>query len=203
MSKTQIICDNGLLEETLTVLPLGKLSQDHGYSYEWTSGQKPQLIKDGRRIKCSTENNVPTVVSGSSTIDKLFTLGNTFISNIKIARSNGSYLYPASTRSESTRARRMNEQKSTKKMETTRPYGETCCFICPNCNKLWMKVFQNTGTHPRILLVNQLQNRQQKWYKANTILKLISRSRNEDQMNNRLLPKTRWCSRTFKKSLVT
>ena len=56
-----------LLEDTPAVLSLGKLCEDHGYSYEWTSGQKPQLIKDGRRIKCSTENNVPIVVLGSST----------------------------------------------------------------------------------------------------------------------------------------
>ena len=40
-----------LLEDTPAVLSLGKLCEDHGYSYEWTSGQKPQLIKDGRRIK--------------------------------------------------------------------------------------------------------------------------------------------------------
>ena len=38
-----------------------------GYSYEWTSGQKPQLIEDGRRIKCSTENHIPIVVPGLST----------------------------------------------------------------------------------------------------------------------------------------
>ena len=52
----------GLLEDTLAVLSLGKLCEDHGYSFEWTSGQKPQLIKDGRRLKSSTENYVPIVV---------------------------------------------------------------------------------------------------------------------------------------------
>ena len=49
------------------VLSLGKLCEDHGYSYEWTSGQKPQLIKNGRRIQCSTENDVPIGVLGLST----------------------------------------------------------------------------------------------------------------------------------------
>ena len=29
-----------LLEETLASLSLGKLCEDHGYSYEWMSGQK-------------------------------------------------------------------------------------------------------------------------------------------------------------------
>ena len=36
-----------LLEDTLAVLSLGKLCEDHGYSCEWTRTQKPQLIKDG------------------------------------------------------------------------------------------------------------------------------------------------------------
>ena len=30
-----------LLEDTPAVLSLGKLCEDHGYSYHWTSGQKP------------------------------------------------------------------------------------------------------------------------------------------------------------------
>ena len=55
-----------LLEGTLAVLSLGKLCQDHGYSYEWTSGQKPQLIKDGRKIECNTANCAPFVVPGLS-----------------------------------------------------------------------------------------------------------------------------------------
>ena len=35
-----------LLEETLAVLSLGKLCEDHGYSFEWVSGQKPRLAKE-------------------------------------------------------------------------------------------------------------------------------------------------------------
>ena len=34
-----------ILEDTPAVLSLGKLCEDHGYSYEWASGQKPHLIK--------------------------------------------------------------------------------------------------------------------------------------------------------------
>ena len=33
-----------ILEDTPAVLSLGKLCEDHGYSYEWTSGQKTRLI---------------------------------------------------------------------------------------------------------------------------------------------------------------
>ena len=56
-----------LLEDTPAVLSLGKLFEDHGNNHHWTSGQKPQLIKDGRRIQCSTENYAPIVVPGLST----------------------------------------------------------------------------------------------------------------------------------------
>ena len=56
-----------LLDDTPAVLSLGKLCEDHGYSYEWTSGHKPQLTQSGRRIKCSTANCVPIVVPGLST----------------------------------------------------------------------------------------------------------------------------------------
>ena len=55
-----------VLENTPAVLSLGKLCDENGYSYEWTNGQKPHLIKDGIRIICNTENFVPIVVPGLS-----------------------------------------------------------------------------------------------------------------------------------------
>ena len=45
-----------LLKETPAVLSLGKLCEDHGYTYHWTSGQKPQLTKKGKRIDCNISN---------------------------------------------------------------------------------------------------------------------------------------------------
>ena len=56
-----------LLEDTPAVLSLGKLCEDHGYNYHWTSGQKPHLIKNDRKIVCKTANYVPFVVPGLST----------------------------------------------------------------------------------------------------------------------------------------
>ena len=56
-----------LLEKTPAVLSLGKLCEDHGYTYHWTSGQKPHLIKNGKRIDCNISNYVPFVVLGVST----------------------------------------------------------------------------------------------------------------------------------------
>ena len=38
-----------LLEDTPAVLSLGKLCEEHGYNFHWTSGQKPHLIKNGKK----------------------------------------------------------------------------------------------------------------------------------------------------------
>ena len=56
-----------LLEDTPAVLPLRKLCEEFGYSYHWTSGPKPHIIKNGRRIDCNSANYVPVVVPGLST----------------------------------------------------------------------------------------------------------------------------------------
>ena len=42
-----------VLEDTPAVLSLGKLCDEHGYSYEWINGQKPHLIEKGIRIQCT------------------------------------------------------------------------------------------------------------------------------------------------------
>ena len=56
-----------VLKNTPAVLSLGKLCDENGYSYKWTNGQKPHLIKNGSRIQCDTENFVLIVVPGLST----------------------------------------------------------------------------------------------------------------------------------------
>ena len=43
-----------------------KLCEDHGYTYHWTSGQKPHLTKKGKRIDYNTSSCVPFVVPGLS-----------------------------------------------------------------------------------------------------------------------------------------
>ena len=50
------------LEETPAVLSLEKLCDEHGFSYHWTSGQIPHLIRNGKRIDCNISNYVPFVV---------------------------------------------------------------------------------------------------------------------------------------------
>ena len=56
-----------LLEETPAVLSLGKLCEDHGYTYFKTSGQNKHLTKDGKNIHCNISNYVPFVVPALST----------------------------------------------------------------------------------------------------------------------------------------
>ena len=46
----------------LTVLSLGKLCEENGYSNEWSSGQKPRLTKNGEEFLGKTKNFVPLVV---------------------------------------------------------------------------------------------------------------------------------------------
>ena len=49
-----------VLEDTPAVLSLGKLCDEHGYTFEWINGE------NGIRIQCNTENFVPIVVPGLS-----------------------------------------------------------------------------------------------------------------------------------------
>ena len=55
-----------ILEDTSAVLSLGKHCEDHGFSFAWTNGQKPCLIKNGVRIQWNTKNYVTIVVPGTS-----------------------------------------------------------------------------------------------------------------------------------------
>ena len=66
VKELEIFLTMKVLENTPAVLSLGKLCDENGYSYEWINGQKPDLIKDGIRITCNTENFVPIVVPGLS-----------------------------------------------------------------------------------------------------------------------------------------
>ena len=72
-----------------------KLCEDHGSSFEWTTGQEPQLIKDGRRIKCNTANYVPIIVPGLSTSSS------SSVTPTSPASVWQEAVHPASTRSES------------------------------------------------------------------------------------------------------
>ena len=86
-----------VFEDTPAVLSLGKLCDEHGYSYEWINGQKPHLIKNGIRIQCNTENFVPIVVPGLSASSS-----SSFPSSTSMTPSKQDIDHPTSSSSSST-----------------------------------------------------------------------------------------------------
>ena len=54
------------LEDTPAVLSSGKFCEEHGYTNEWASGQKPHLTKNGKRILRKTKRIVPVAAPGLS-----------------------------------------------------------------------------------------------------------------------------------------
>ena len=59
-----------VLEDTPAVLSLGKLCDDHGYSYEWINGQKPHLIQ--KRDSNTVQHGELRSDRGSWFINKFF-----------------------------------------------------------------------------------------------------------------------------------
>ena len=51
VKELNILLTMKVFEDTPAVLSLGKLCDEHEYSYEWITGQKPYLIKNGIRIQ--------------------------------------------------------------------------------------------------------------------------------------------------------
>ena len=86
-----------VLENTPAVLSLGKLCDEHGYSYVCINGQEPHLIKNGIRIQCNTENFVPIVVLGLPTSSS-----SNFPSSTSITPSRQEIDHPMSSSSSST-----------------------------------------------------------------------------------------------------
>ena len=88
-----------LLENTPAVLSLGKLCGEFGYSYHWTSGQKPHLIKNGKKFHRDTSKHVPFVVPGLSTSSSSSSTFPTCSSKETVTDTEN----PATRRSESTK----------------------------------------------------------------------------------------------------
>ena len=97
VKELDILLTMKVLEDTPAVLSLGKLCDEHGYSYEWINGQKPHLIGNGTRISCNTENFVPIVVPGLSTSSS-----SSFPSSTSMTLSRQEIDHPTSSSSSST-----------------------------------------------------------------------------------------------------
>ena len=90
-----------ILEDTAAVLSLINLCEEHGYSYDLASGQKPQLKTSGRRTQCHTENFVPIVVPGLSTSSSSSS-ASTSPTSLQQDTSDDTASSPATTRSDDT-----------------------------------------------------------------------------------------------------
>ena len=107
-----------------------KLCEDHGCTHHWTSGQKPHLIKNGRKINCNTANYVPFVVLGLSTSSSTSSSPTSPTSSSQETVTPAEH--PASTRSDSTSDQVRGDssrgptetEKTQRKMMTTKEYGE-------------------------------------------------------------------------------
>ena len=155
-----------VLEDTSAVLSQGKFCDEHGYSYEWISGQKTHLIKNGIRIQCNTENFVPIVVPGFSTSSSSSLPSSTSMTPSK--ETDLSDHPPAIVSSESVdgQARRNPYTSETSEELLTKPTKNPK----PNKNEdhervgariqriLWITEFLNAETHTRVLLMNHLKN---------------------------------------------
>ena len=150
-----------LLEETPAVVSFGKLCEDHGYGYHWTSGHKPHLTKNGKRIDCNMSNFLPFVVPGLSASSS-----NTSTPTCKVRVR--SYW----------ETRCMNQQKPKTKIEMKDAkmhkaiYYMNCRIGCRSSERIWSMnvVFQSHGvtlsldieTLP-VLLMSCQWSREQKW----------------------------------------
>ena len=145
-----------------------------------TSGSVVRNHKNVRRIKYSTEVYVPIVVSDLSSSSATSTSPGSLSQNVVIPT-----LRPATTRSESMSSQvwgvpssvstesEKQEQKWGQRDRTERPVAWPVSMTKRIYEKiLWTKEFQHTGTHPRVLPVNQLQDRWKMWYRVSTVFSL-------------------------------
>jgi hypothetical protein len=55
-----------VLEDTPSVLSLGKLCSENGYDYVWKNDDEPYLQKGSLKVKCRLINNVPIIIPSSA-----------------------------------------------------------------------------------------------------------------------------------------
>ena len=169
-----------LLEYTPAVLSLGKTLRRFWYSCRWTTGQKPHLIKKGKKIHCDTSNHVPFVVPGLSRSSSSSSSPTSPASSSQETVTPTEH--PASARSEGMSEEvRGNSSHGPAETETQNKNDDDEELQSgelqgvPSSRTDWlMKVFQNTETLP-VQIINYFQSCEQKWYRASTAYLLTSR----------------------------
>ena len=176
-----------LFEETSAVLSLRKLCEDHGYTYHWTSGQKPHLSKKGQEnwlqyiilwtIRCPWFIKLWTSRSPLFIYEFLYNTHTYFIDTFITGLNEAKKEVEVWVRS-SGETRCINPQKpKTKiKVKDAKKYkaicGKTCRTGCRSWEKIWsMKlVLWSHGETLRlriktlpVLLMNYQWSFEQKW----------------------------------------
>ena len=205
-----------LLEETPAVLSLGKLCEDHGYTYHWTRSQNPHLTKNGKIMDCNISNYVPFVVPGLSTSSSTSSSPTSSTSSSHTPKIQYPKEVEVRVRScGETRCINQQKPKTIRKMDAKK-YKAIYCMICRiGCRSseknLLMKVLQQSDGETQSeevktlpsLLINFQWSREHKWNwaRASTVSTLTFRwtriviSLLEDENNKGFLQKTYWHSR--------
>ena len=138
-----------LLEDTSR---LENFCEDHGYSYEWTGGQKPHLIEHERKIRCNT-----FVVAG------LYTGSSTSVS--QDPGPDDSPKTPANTR----RAfgDQLRDPTETKSKNRNGRHNETCPngWMSSKTIQWTKKPVHQTGHQQAALMSRFIQNLHPQWYR--------------------------------------
>ena len=156
-----------------SVLSLGKLCEDHGYTYHWISGQKPHLIKEGQEnwlqyielcTICGSWNNSEFFLYYALSASSSSSLQESTSANRDSVSDNRGVETPVSERSGGT-----NEElqpKTNRKMGNSKKYKElyrmNWLIGCRNPGRIWlMKILQKSvgetrwrrlQTHPSHLM---------------------------------------------------
>ena len=174
-----------ILEDTPAVLSPGKLCEDHGYSYVWTSGQKNIPFFKGIKILCNRENYVPIVVPGLSTGSSSSTASTSPASLTQHSTDDSTSSPKTAVQFLETSCKILQKPNTKMKIRTPIRYRETCCAIRQNgwrtSQKIeWTKECQRQGTHPQTLLMHQIRNSKKSGIGEHSIFTHFPKDRNCD-----------------------
>ena len=172
-----------IVVDTASVLSFGKRCEDHGYSYDCTSGQKTHFVGSSKKIQCNTENYAPIVVPGLSTEPSSSATSASSTSVSQDTVRDDSMPCPATTRRGSTRSRSLGDQLRDSKETNNKTKNEdrdkarrTPLRDLPESfdefTKIsWTKKLPHQAMHPQAFLVNHfVKILREQWYRSRHII---------------------------------
>ena len=165
-----------ILDDTPAVVSRGKLCEEHGYTYEWASGQKPHLTKQGVKILCKAENFVPPFVPGLSS-----NYGTSLSFTSLPQDSSRTSASPATERSDDQAPGNWRDTKNNKnekkKRGMTVENRETDCETFQKGYRSSKKILKiRKCQHPHTFLRTQVRNVLRTWHPGSTVCLLTSQT---------------------------